>query len=146
MLIKTSIFSVFLTIFKKKVYEYSLMVELDNKYKIGEKRFREARYARLNRKKPSPTIVTGSRMYYHPTENRFLTTREAASLQSFPANFEFMGSNTSQWTQIGNAVPVNLGYHIGRCVIAMLDGNFDNKSMQIGEKWTPSNQLEIFYT
>ena len=68
--------------------------------KIGEKRFREARYARLNRKKPSPTIVTGSRMYYHPTENRFLTTREAASLQSFPANFEFMGSNTSQWTQI----------------------------------------------
>ena len=39
MLIKTSIFSVFLTIFKKKVYEYSLMVELDNKYKIGERRF-----------------------------------------------------------------------------------------------------------
>ena len=36
-------------------------------------------------------------MYYHPTENRFLTTREAASLQSFPGDFEFIGSNTSQW-------------------------------------------------
>ncbi len=71
----------------------------------------------LNRKKPSPTIVTGSRMYYHPTENRFLTTREAASLQSFPANFEFMGSNTSQWTQIGNAVPPLLGEIIGKQII-----------------------------
>ena len=54
---------------------------------IGEKRFREARYNRLDRSKPSPTIVTGSRMYYNPTENRYLTCREAAALQSFPANF-----------------------------------------------------------
>ena len=87
---------------------------------IGEKRFREAKFARLDRSKPSPTIVTGSRMYYHPTENRYLTTREAASLQSFPAEFEFFGSITSQWTQIGNAVPPLMAEAIGDAVKKML--------------------------
>ena len=86
---------------------------------IGEKRFREAKFARLDRAKPSPTIVTGSRMYYHPTENRYLTTREAASLQSFPPNFEFKGSNTSQWTQIGNAVPPIMAEAIGKAILKM---------------------------
>ena len=88
--------------------------------KIGEKRFREAKFARLDRSKPSPTIVTGSRMYYHPTENRYLTTREAASLQSFPPEFEFSGSITSQWTQIGNAVPPLMAEAIGGAVKKML--------------------------
>ena len=88
---------------------------------IGEKRFREAKFARLDRTKPSPTIVTGSRMYYHPTENRYLTPREAASLQSFTSNFEFKGSNTSQWTQIGNAVPVKLAFEIGLHFKKILD-------------------------
>jgi|TARA_B110000977_G_scaffold169038_1_gene218653 DNA (cytosine-5)-methyltransferase 1 len=87
---------------------------------IGEKRFREAKFARLDRSKPSPTIVTGSRMYYHPIENRYLTTREAASLQSFPAEFEFFGSITSQWTQIGNAVPPLMAEAIGDAVKKML--------------------------
>ena len=87
---------------------------------IGEKRFREAKFARLDRSKPSPTIVTGSRMYYHPIENRYLTTREAASLQSFPAEFEFSGSITSQWTQIGNAVPPLMAEAIGDSVKKML--------------------------
>ena len=94
---------------------------------IGEKRFREARYYRLDRKKPSPTILTGGRMYYHPTENRFLTTREAASLQSFPGDFEFVGSNTSQWTQIGNAVPPIMAEAIGKSILKMLK----NKSKKI---------------
>ena len=87
---------------------------------MGEKRFREAKFARLDRSKPSPTIVTGSRMYYHPIENRYLTTREAASLQSFPAEFEFFGSITSQWTQIGNAVPPLMAEAIGDAVKKML--------------------------
>ena len=94
---------------------------------IGEKRFREAKFARLDRTKPSPTIVTGSRMYYHPTENRYLTPREAASLQSFPSNFEFKGSNTSQWTQIGNAVPPIMAEAIGKCILKM----FKNRNKKI---------------
>ena len=98
---------------------------------IGEKRFREARYYRLDRNKPSPTILTGSRMYYHPIENRFLTTREAASLQSFPANFEFVGSNTSQWTQIGNAVPPIMAEALGRAILKMLKNK--NKKIKINK-------------
>jgi DNA (cytosine-5)-methyltransferase 1 len=86
---------------------------------IGENRFREARLLRLDRKKPSPTIVTSSRMYYHPTQNRYLTSREAASLQSFSNKFKFFGSHTSQWTQIGNAVPPIMAKEIGRCLIKM---------------------------
>ncbi|MDG2417133.1 MAG: DNA cytosine methyltransferase [Pelagibacterales bacterium] len=89
---------------------------------IGEKRFREARYYRLNRKKPSPTIVTGSRMYYHPTEDRYLTVREAAAIQSFPANFKFSGSVGKQWTQIGNAVPPLLGFELGKSILKMFKG------------------------
>lgn len=45
---------------------------------------------------------------------------------SFPDHWNFAGSIASQYKQIGNAVPVNLGYHIGRCVIAMLTGQFED--------------------
>jgi DNA (cytosine-5)-methyltransferase 1 len=58
----------------------------------------------------------------HPEETRPLTVREYARIQTFPDEWEFVGSAASQYKQIGNAVPVNLGYHIGRCLIDMLDG------------------------
>ena len=90
--------------------------------KISEKRFREAKYARLDRNLPSPTIVTNRKMYYHPTESRYLTVREAASLQSFPSNYKFSGSVTKQWTQIGNAVPPLMAEAIGRSIIEMHKG------------------------
>jgi DNA (cytosine-5)-methyltransferase 1 len=59
----------------------------------------------------------------HPEETRPLNIREYARIQTFPDDWEFKGSISSQYKQIGNAVPVNLGYHIGRCLIAMLDDN-----------------------
>jgi len=49
----------------------------------------------------------------HPKETRPLTVREYARIQTFPDEWEFVGSVSSQYKQIGNAVPVNLGYHIG---------------------------------
>lgn len=58
----------------------------------------------------------------HPDETRPLTVREYARIQSFPDDWEFVGSQASQYKQIGNAVPVNLGYHIAKALIAMLDG------------------------
>ncbi len=61
----------------------------------------------------------------HPSETRPLTVREYARIQSFPDNWAFSGAIGSKYKQIGNAVPVNLAYHIGRCVIAMLNGNTD---------------------
>ena len=60
----------------------------------------------------------------HPSETRPLTVREYARIQSFPDDWRFAGSTAAQYKQIGNAVPVNLGYHIGRAVIAMLTGEY----------------------
>jgi DNA (cytosine-5)-methyltransferase 1 len=56
----------------------------------------------------------------HPAETRPLTVREYARIQSFPDSWQFAGSTASQYKQIGNAVPVNLGYHIGKAIISML--------------------------
>lgn len=63
----------------------------------------------------------------HPEETRPLSVREYARVQTFPDDWVFQGSMSNQYKQIGNAVPVNLGYHIGRCLIAMLENkpNFD---------------------
>lgn len=48
----------------------------------------------------------------HPTETRPFTVREYARIQSFPDSYEFCGSIHQQYRQIGNAVPVNLAYHL----------------------------------
>ena len=58
----------------------------------------------------------------HPEETRPLNIREYARIQTFPDDWEFAGSTSAAYKQIGNAVPVNLGYHIGRAAIAMLSG------------------------
>ncbi len=69
----------------------------------------------------------------HPSETRPLTIREYARIQTFPDNWNFQGSTASQYKQIGNAVPVNLSYHIGLCLIAMLRNKHDLKTMDIVE-------------
>lgn len=67
-------------------------------------------YGRLSWDKPSYTIATyfnrvGNGCNLHPSQNRVMSNREAARLQSFPDNFIFRGSKASQYKQIGNAVP-----------------------------------------
>ena len=57
----------------------------------------------------------------HPDETRPLTVREYARIQTFPDNWEFCGSQTSQYKQIGNAVPVNLGYAVGISLVKLLN-------------------------
>ena len=59
----------------------------------------------------------------HPEETRPLTVREYARIQTFPDEWSFAGSVTDQYKQIGNAVPVNLGFHIGSAVKSMLTGS-----------------------
>jgi DNA (cytosine-5)-methyltransferase 1 len=56
----------------------------------------------------------------HPSETRPLTVREYARIQCFPDEWKFEGSVSSQYKQIGNAVPVNLGYQIGLALRFML--------------------------
>jgi DNA-cytosine methyltransferase len=67
-------------------------------------------YGRMNWNKPSGTIVAGMDKitvgrFVHPDENRLLTPRECARIQSFPDDFIFTGGMVSQYYQIGNAVP-----------------------------------------
>ena len=57
----------------------------------------------------------------HPTETRPLTVREYARIQTFPDDWEFAGKLSSQYKQIGNAVPVNLAYAIGRSLIRLFN-------------------------
>lgn len=57
----------------------------------------------------------------HPEETRPLTVREYARIQTFPDDWQFEGSLSSQYKQIGNAVPVNLAYAVGRALVRLLN-------------------------
>ena len=57
----------------------------------------------------------------HPWETRPLTVREYARIQTFPDDWEFCGNLTAQYRQIGNAVPVNLSWAIGRSLIRLFN-------------------------
>ncbi len=77
-------------------------------------------FERMSSQRPSNTVDTGHRNYFHFEENRIPTARENARLQSFPDDFEIWGSKTSQYKQIGNAVPPLLAYEIAKAIKAQL--------------------------
>lgn len=62
-------------------------------------------FERMSSERPSNTIDTGHRNYFHYAEPRIPTVRESARIQSFPDNFEIIGTRGSQYKQVGNAVP-----------------------------------------
>ena len=80
-------------------------------------------YKRLNEADCSVTIDTGNAHsnYFHPLYHRIPTVREAARLQSFNDQFEFLGSRTSQYRQVGNAVPPLLAKAIAVGIMEVLD-------------------------
>lgn len=82
-------------------------------------------YGRLSWDDVAPTITTrfdtpsGGR-FTHPDENRTLSPREAARIQSFPDNFIFHGNRTTICKQIGNAVPPKISYFLARLIANIL--------------------------
>lgn len=78
-------------------------------------------FQRMDSKKPSNTIDTGHRNYFHYKYNRIPTVRESARIQSFPDDFEFLGTKTSQYKQVGNAIPPLLAYKIAKSILKSLE-------------------------
>lgn len=83
-------------------------------------------YGRIDPAKPSKTLTTrfdtpSVGYVTHPEEDRTLTVREGARIQTFPDSFVFTGARMQQYKQVGNAVPVKLGYELSKGVKKMLD-------------------------
>ena len=84
------------------------------------------KYRALEWDKPSPTVVShlykDGLMFIHPDikQLRSITIREAALLQSFPMDFEFLGSNAYCFKMIGNAVPVTFAKQIALAISDVL--------------------------
>lgn len=77
-------------------------------------------FERMSSLRPSNTIDTGHRNYFHYAEPRIPTLRESARIQSFPDNFEVLGTRGSQYKQVGNAVPPMLAKVIAEKIKTML--------------------------
>jgi len=96
---------------------FSLPPELELACHKGTKSYPDV-YGRMKWKDVAPTLTTGCTditrgRFMHPRDNRAITLREAARLQTFPDSYEFTGSPSDIATQIGNAVPVLLAETIG---------------------------------
>jgi DNA (cytosine-5)-methyltransferase 1 len=89
---------------------------------LAPKKHYSGAYGRLYWDKPARTITRwlfhpGSGRFFHPTQNRTITIREAARLHSFPDNFHFLGTYTQMSSQIGESVPPLLAKAIATSLI-----------------------------
>lgn len=81
------------------------------------------KYIRYKSSEPAVTITGDMRKVFHYKQNRALTSRELARLQSFPDSFIFQGSSISIQQQIGNAVPPKLSYAVALEVKKSIKGS-----------------------
>lgn len=109
---------------------------------------------RLSMDEPSLTLTCAPAQKQtercHPVETRPLTVREYARIQTFPDSWIFHGNITAKYKQIGNAVPVNLAYAVGRSLIRLFndidrfhqeDSQFDKANETV--RGMNTKQLEI---
>ena len=109
-------------------YWRDLPIELQKEYMKGSFFFgggKTGMARRLSWHEPSLTLTCAPAQKQtercHPSESRPLTTREYARIQTFPDDWQFSGSATQVYKQIGNAVPVNLALAIGKAIIKLLN-------------------------
>lgn len=118
-------------IFKKWINESMNDMPNDKKLafykKVSGKESNHNKYRSLEWDKPSPTVVShlykDGLMFIHPdaTQARSITIKEAALLQTFPENFEFVGSTAYCFKMIGNAVPVLFAKNIAQALADVLE-------------------------
>lgn len=91
---------------------------------------------RLSWEEPSLTLTCAPAQKQtercHPDETRPLTVREYARIQTFPDDWHFCGPITAQYKQIGNAVPVNLAFAVGRSLVRVLN-QIEQKNMNFAK-------------
>ena len=98
-----------------------------NAYRENDKIFRDV-YGRMSWDKPAPTITTkflslSNGRFGHPDENRAISVREGATLQTFPKTFVFHAKAIASLAcQIGNAVPPELARCIGEHIVGVHNG------------------------
>ena len=85
-------------------------------------------YGRMHWDRPAPALTgkcasISNGRYGHPEQNRAISLREAAALQSFPNKYKFFGYNKNISTQIGNAVPVKFAEELGRHILQLAAAN-----------------------
>jgi len=113
-------------------------------FPYDKENFRD-RYTRQARNGPCSTIVAhmskDGLMFIHPTQDRSLTPREAARVQSFPDWFEFPASQTHQFKLIGNAVPPLIAEALGNAVDSYLRAHAAGRvvSDPVLQGFVPSN-------
>jgi DNA (cytosine-5)-methyltransferase 1 len=121
----TSVYNHHPTVHNQKTIDIISMVPDGGNYRDLPRELQSTRkvhiaWTRLNSEKPSFTIDTGHRHHFHYCYNRIPTARESARIQSFPDNFVFLCSRTSQLKQIGNAVPPLMGEAIAHSLFNQL--------------------------
>jgi len=128
----------FLSLLKEGQYWKDLPKELQKEAmgkSYGLSGGRTGFYRRLSWNKPSPTLVTHptmpATMLIHPSEMRALSIQEYARIQQFPDSWRFAGNMIDIYKQIGNAVPVGLGYMAGKAILDHIKGM--NKKTYEGE-------------
>jgi len=103
-------------------------------------------WRRLTFDLPSPTLITmpnhASTSLCHPTETRALSIKEYARIQEFPDDWEFSGTVSQQYAQVGNAVPTRLGKVVGEVIATELDQI--NKKNMVSHK-QPMTEPRIVY-
>jgi DNA (cytosine-5)-methyltransferase 1 len=97
--------------------DHKFVNHIFSQYKVTNRNFTGHRTT--DHSKPSPTILArgngkgGVCAIQHPNNHRRMSIREQASIQTFPLDFEFYGKMNSCYRQVGNAVPVLFGKHLG---------------------------------
>lgn len=78
------------------------------------------KYIKYNSQKPSICITGDMRKVFHYNQNRALTVRELAAIQTFPDNFIFKGTSLSKQQQVGNSVPPEMARCIAKSIKKMI--------------------------
>lgn len=108
-------------------------------------------YGRMAWNKPAPALTgrcnsISNGRYGHPVQNRAISLREAAALQSFPEGYVFFGSNVHIAHQIGNAVPVLLAEYLGKHILNLqkICSGYTNHKQSCKVKSSSKNKPPVY--